>query len=61
MTLLFGVASDAGTGVVVGRHGEPRIFTRPAGHRHAFQADLHRRGAVTRAARPVASARRMPV
>ncbi len=31
-----------GTGVVVGRRGDLRIFTCPADHRHAFPADLHR-------------------
>ncbi|MEU6670392.1 hypothetical protein [Streptomyces sp. NPDC046727] len=41
MTLLFTVASDTETGVVVGRYGELRIFTCPADHRHPFQADLH--------------------
>ncbi|MFD9604322.1 hypothetical protein [Streptomyces sp. NPDC059970] len=41
MTLLFTVASDDKTGVVVGRWGDLRIFTCPVDHRHAFQADLH--------------------
>ncbi|MEX0171533.1 hypothetical protein [Streptomyces sp. LMG1-1-1.1] len=41
MTLLFTVASDDETGVVVGRWGDLRIFTCPADHRHAFQVDLH--------------------
>jgi hypothetical protein len=41
MTLLFTVASDDETGVVVGRFGDLRIFTCPADHRHPFQADLH--------------------
>ncbi|WP_237693667.1 hypothetical protein [Streptomyces sp. SID2888] len=41
MTLLFTVASDDETGVVVGRWGELRIFTCPADHRHPFHADLH--------------------
>ncbi|MFF3849313.1 hypothetical protein [Streptomyces sp. NPDC002328] len=41
MTLLFTVASDWETAVVVGRWGDLRIFTCPADHRHAFQADLH--------------------
>ncbi|MEU5810204.1 hypothetical protein [Streptomyces sp. NPDC047718] len=41
MTLLFTAASDAETGVVVGRWGELRIFTCPADDRHGFQADLH--------------------
>ncbi|MDX3239151.1 hypothetical protein PV392_26400 [Streptomyces sp. ME03-5709C] len=41
MTLLFTVASDDETGVIVGRYGDLRIFTGPADHRHAFQADLH--------------------
>jgi hypothetical protein len=41
MTLLFTVASDDETGVVVGRWGDLRIFTCPDDHRHAFQVDLH--------------------
>ncbi|MEU8777150.1 hypothetical protein [Streptomyces sp. NPDC048606] len=41
MTLLFTVASDGETGVVVGRHGELRLFTCPTDHRHPFQVDLH--------------------
>ncbi|MEW2493425.1 hypothetical protein AB0942_07720 [Streptomyces nodosus] len=41
MTLLFTVAGDDETGVVVGRWGELRIFTCPADHRHPFHADLH--------------------
>ncbi|MER6063509.1 hypothetical protein ABT167_20425 [Streptomyces sp. NPDC001792] len=41
MTLLFTVASDAESGVVVGRYGELRLFTCPADHSHPFQADLH--------------------
>ncbi|MGW8364086.1 hypothetical protein ACWGK1_26390 [Streptomyces wedmorensis] len=41
MTLLFTVASDDKTGVVVGRWGDLRIFTCPADYRHAFQVDLH--------------------
>ncbi|MFE9399908.1 hypothetical protein [Streptomyces flavidovirens] len=41
MTLLFTVASDDETGVVVGRWGDLRIFTCPTDHRHAFQVDLH--------------------
>ncbi|CAL9589191.1 hypothetical protein [Streptomyces sp. enrichment culture] len=41
MTLLFTVAGDDETGVVVGRWREPRVFTCPADHRHPFQADLH--------------------
>ncbi|GHA06149.1 hypothetical protein GCM10010329_30840 [Streptomyces spiroverticillatus] len=41
MTLLFTVASDNVTGVVVGRWGDLRIFTCPTDHRHAFQVDLH--------------------
>ncbi|MFD7629618.1 hypothetical protein ACFV7Q_26930 [Streptomyces sp. NPDC059851] len=41
MTLLFTAASDAETGVVVGRYGDLRVFTCPADHRHGFQVDLH--------------------
>jgi hypothetical protein len=41
MTLLFTVASDDETGVVMGRWGDLRLFTCPADHRHAFQVDLH--------------------
>ncbi|MEU0786467.1 hypothetical protein ABZ341_33415 [Streptomyces sp. NPDC006173] len=41
MPLLFTVASDDETGVIVGRHGDLRIFTCPADHRHTFQVDLH--------------------
>ncbi|WP_028805670.1 hypothetical protein [Streptomyces sp. 142MFCol3.1] len=41
MTLLFTVASDAETDVVVGRSGDLRVFTCPADHRHALQVDLH--------------------
>lgn len=41
MTLLFTVASDDETGVVVGRWGDLRVFTCPADYRHAFQVDLH--------------------
>ncbi|MDR6979101.1 hypothetical protein J2X68_005835 [Streptomyces sp. 3330] len=41
MSLLFTVAGDDTTGVVVGRWGDLRIFTCPADHRHAFQVDLH--------------------
>ncbi|MFF0461733.1 hypothetical protein [Streptomyces mexicanus] len=41
MTLLFTVASDDETGVVVGRWGDLRVFACPADHRHPFQADLH--------------------
>ncbi|MDR3080992.1 MAG: hypothetical protein LBV60_08690 [Streptomyces sp.] len=41
MRLLFTVASDNETGVVVGRFGDLRIFTCPADHRHPFQVDLH--------------------
>ncbi|MEU1540604.1 hypothetical protein ABZ461_21290 [Actinacidiphila glaucinigra] len=41
MTLMFTVASDDETGVVVGRSGDLRIFTCPADHRHGFQVDLH--------------------
>ncbi|PNE42936.1 hypothetical protein AOB60_04190 [Streptomyces noursei] len=41
LTLLFTMASDAETGVVVGRSGDLRIFTCPADHRHPFQVDLH--------------------
>lgn len=41
MTLLFTVASDDETEVVVGRWGDLRIFACPADHAHTFQADLH--------------------
>ncbi|MEU5299367.1 hypothetical protein ACH4YO_01265 [Streptomyces noursei] len=41
LTLLFTMASDAESGVVVGRSGDLRIFTCPADHRHPFQVDLH--------------------
>ncbi|MFJ8201023.1 hypothetical protein [Streptomyces sp. NPDC096152] len=41
MTLLFTVAGDDETGAVVGQWGELRIFTCPADHHHALQADLH--------------------
>lgn len=41
MTLLFTVASDDQTGVVVGRWGDLRIFTCPVDHRHGFRVDLH--------------------
>ncbi|MGW5820782.1 hypothetical protein [Streptomyces noursei] len=41
MTLLFTVASDTETEVVVGRSGDLRLFTCPADHRHPFQVDLH--------------------
>ncbi|MFD7442322.1 hypothetical protein [Streptomyces sp. NPDC059909] len=41
MTLLFTAASDAESGVVVGRYGDLRIFVCPAGHDHPFRVDLH--------------------
>jgi len=41
MRLLFTVASDNETGVVVGRFGDLRIFACPADHRHPFRVDLH--------------------
>ncbi|MFB7217843.1 hypothetical protein [Streptomyces sp. NPDC056227] len=41
MTLLFTVASDDETGVIVGRWGDLRIFVCPADRRHPFQVDLH--------------------
>lgn len=41
MTLLFTIASDDVTGVVVGRWGDLRIFTCLADHTHPFTADLH--------------------
>ncbi|KUL37908.1 hypothetical protein ADL22_19935 [Streptomyces sp. NRRL F-4489] len=41
MTLLFTVASDDETGVIVGRWGDLRLFTCPADYRHPFQVDLH--------------------
>ncbi|WP_406416082.1 hypothetical protein OH809_40335 [Streptomyces sp. NBC_00873] len=41
MTLLFTVASDDETGVIVGRWGDLRIFACPADRRHPFQVDLH--------------------
>lgn len=41
LVLLFTIASDTATGVVVGRFGELRIFACPADQRHPFQADLH--------------------
>ncbi|WP_181924032.1 hypothetical protein [Streptomyces inhibens] len=41
MTLLFTVASDAVTEVIVGRWGDLRIFTCPVDHRHPFEVDLH--------------------
>ncbi|MEU7638956.1 hypothetical protein AB0C11_23115 [Streptomyces sp. NPDC039016] len=41
MTLLFTVASDDETGVIIGRWGDLRIFTCPADHRHGFRVDQH--------------------
>ncbi|MFF5977139.1 hypothetical protein ACFY7C_37200 [Streptomyces sp. NPDC012769] len=40
-TLLFTIASDEVTDIVVGRWGELRIFTCPTNHTHPFIADLH--------------------
>ncbi|MFI8192066.1 hypothetical protein ACIF8T_25335 [Streptomyces sp. NPDC085946] len=50
MTLLFTIAGDDETEVVVGRRGDLRISTCPVDRRHAFQADPHRLVRVTRAA-----------
>ena len=41
MTLLFTVASDDETEVIVGRWGDLRIFTCPVDHCHPFQVALH--------------------
>jgi len=41
MALLFTIASDDVTDIVVGRWGELRIFTCPADCTHPFTADLH--------------------
>ncbi|MFE2914726.1 hypothetical protein ACFXI0_24330 [Kitasatospora indigofera] len=41
MRLLFTIASDHATDVVVGRWGDLRIFSCVADHRHPFEVDLH--------------------